>query len=144
MTKSESCRVSERKRGRGDVRLFQASLNGETMLVIDSPTAETRPSPRCTVCFEGIPPGRHSTAPSLWAASATVSAAWDAIDRAATSRAALASTTTHVRGADADEREEAAHDDGGDPDHRQGRSRFDTARSPTARERRGRRCASQA
>ena len=106
------------------------------MLMIDSPAAEFRPTPRCTVCFEGntswsafygaIPLGRF----------ASVSAAWDAIDRhLAASRAALAPAVADVPDADADEAEEASRDDGGEPDrrHRHARQR---GRSPEAREHR--------
>src|SRR4051812_43627602 len=101
-----------------------------------------RPSPRCTVLYEdgasswsafygAIPLGRF----------ATVSSAWDAIDRAATSRAALVPAVpavADVRDADADEPEEEPRAGGG-PDDRPGRSRYRGARSPAAREHRRRR-----
>src|SRR4051812_15546372 len=87
------------------------------------PVAESRPSPRCTVLYED--------SASTWSAFygaiplgqgfATVSDAWDAIDRMAASRAALAPAAARSHGADADEPAEASGDDGGDPDHRQGR-----------------------
>lgn len=106
--------------------------------MIDSPAAETRPSPRCSVCFEGntswsayfgaIPLGRF----------ATVSAAWDAIDKMAASRVVLMPAVVDVRDTDDDESEEEPRDDGGEPDrrHRHARQR---GRSAEAREHRTRR-----
>src|SRR4051794_31743409 len=108
------------------------------MPLIDSPVAETRPTPRCAVHYEANSSSWSAFygAIPLGQGFVSVSAAWDEIDRMAASRAALTPPVADVRHADADKPTEASHDDGA-PDHRSGRSRHRT-RSPEARERRGR------
>src|SRR3954471_24957212 len=110
--------------------------------MIDSPVAETRPSPRCTVAYEA----ESSTWSAFYGAIplgrgfATVSSAWDEVDRMVASRVPLA-PAAGVRPADAGEPAEASRDDdGGDPDRRPGPpSRYRGTRSPAAREHRRRR-----